>query len=250
MAARRAAPARRRDRAGRCRDGAARNGAASRLPSVPLPGGGRSVDGDDHDRVAPRNVASARRGWPSADQIAAEPPHQVDEVREARGDRWPRRRPSPACRAARPMTRKPWRCGGRGGSRPCRRRRRLAAAVRRSGRRPRSRRSTPLAAQPGGDRGEPVGFLDAQLVEPVHQRRRPRRRRRRRRASDIRRSSTARARPAPRRPSAREARTRRSATSSPPSLRAVQVVDRRRPSRCSVVDQAGARRVESARSRP
>ena len=96
---------------------------------------------------------------------------------------------------------------------------RAAPAPRRSDRRPRSLMRHAGRRKPGRDGGEPIRFLDPQLVQPAHARRARTRRPPRRPGSDIRRSWRARGSPARRRRAATEARTRRSATSSPPSMR-------------------------------
>ena len=85
-----------------------------------LAGGGRSVDGDDHASSAPN------------------PRINRHEARKARRDERACRRRPPAFRSRAPSPGTPWRCGDPCGSRPCRRRRRGPCRAR-SGRRPRSR---------------------------------------------------------------------------------------------------------------
>ena len=137
---------------------------------------------------------------------------------------------APPCRA--PGT--PWRCGGRAGSRSCAPpARRAAGAVDDRDRRPRSRRATPQAASPRGDRRQPVALLDPQLGRGRASPCGPWRRRRRRRGSDIRRSCAARARPARRRRASGSPRTTRSATGSPPVIARVARARSRRPSRAA-----------------
>ena len=86
----------------RYRDAPGRNVAASRRASVPLPDGGRPVDGDDH---AARGARSRRRGAV----------HQRDESPESWWRWWRRRRPAPAAAPPCPAPGTPWRCGGRAG---------------------------------------------------------------------------------------------------------------------------------------
>ena len=73
--------------------------------------------------------------------------------------------------------------------------------------------------EPGGDRGETIALLDAQLMQARASASRRKRKPPRPPGSDIRRSSRARARPERRRREACPWRTRKSATSSPPSTR-------------------------------
>ena len=90
-----------------------------------LAGGGRPVDRDDHEYSAPSRA------------------HHRDEAREARRDETRCRRHRRASRSQGPSPAPPSRCGDPCGSRRARRRPRGPCRAR-SGRRPRSRPSTPL----------------------------------------------------------------------------------------------------------
>ncbi len=102
---------------------------------------------------------------------------------------------------------------------------------------------TPQAARPSAIAGEAVAFLDAQLGEPAHHRAALRRRRRRPRGSDIRRSCSARARPARRRPSARRrGHADRRPARRPRSRSFAKAISA--PISCRRLEQPGAQRVE------
>ena len=234
----RAPPWRRRGRAARCRDDAAVM-RGDPLGDRALARGRRAVDGDDHDKFAPSpRINSTKPGKLVAMKLASSTltgfslakPHDQrghgDAVIHVSGDE------AAADGAALAMDNEV-----------------VAFDL----------GLDPVRAQHRGRGGEAVRFLHPQLLQSRASPSCPRRKRRRRRAPGIRRSSPARAKPAPRRLYSALARTRKSATCSPPSSRGCKRLDggahlaqRRRPGRRAADSSSRLRgsRPSPARSAP